>query len=278
MRTVFLYIVLLSFSACIEKTQELDHEDPLLAAVYSQTLRLSDIKPILQTEASHEDSTMYANSLIEKWVRDAILMHEAERNIPADLDIQKMVDDYRSSLILMTYKQKLVQEKLDTAVTKGQLEAYYEQSKNQYVLDEPILKATFLKINKESTEYERLDQLWKNGNYDDLAMEEDNLFDLKLTDDSRWYTWKDINALIPKNFWTWNEVKSKEPRFKSAGNFKYYIKVESFEDKNQIAPLSYIEDQAMKVILHKRQTEILENLMEDLYNKYSKDKNIKINI
>jgi hypothetical protein len=278
LRLGLIYIILLSVIACTEKTEEIDPSDPLLASVYSQNLRLSDIKPILQTEVSQADSTMYAHSLVEKWVRDAILMHEAERNIPADLDIQKMVNDYRSSLILMTYKQKLVQEKLDTMVTQEQLEAYYEQSKNQYMLDEPILRGIFLKIDKESAEYERLDRLWKNSSFEELSAEADNLFELKLTDQSRWYTWKDIKALIPKNFWTWNEIKTKEARFKTSGNFKYFIKVEAYEDKNKIAPLSYIKDQAMKVILHKRQTEILDNLMEDLYNQYSSDKNIKINI
>jgi hypothetical protein len=48
-------------------------------------------------------------------------------------------------------------------------------------------------------------------------------------------------------------------------------------DKNETPPLSYIEDQAKKVILHKRQTELLDKLKEDLYNKYAESNNVKIN-
>lgn len=278
MRLVLVYIIFIFLTSCSEKQSETDPNDPVLASVYDQKLTLSNIKPILQTEGSVADSTLYANALIEKWVRDAIFMHEAERNIPADLDIKKMVDDYRSSLILMTYKQKLVEEKLDTLVTQAQLEEYYEEHKSQYKLDEHILSFIFLKIDKESSDYERLDRMWKNSKFEELAMEDPSFFEFQLTDINRWYTWKDVKALLPKNFWTFQEITSKEPRFKSSGNYKYYIKVEAYEDKNQIAPLSYIKDQATKVILHKRQTELLDNLMEDLYSQYSKNNNVKINI
>lgn len=278
MRLILLHIVLLFFIyACEQKQETQDPNDPLLASVYDQKLYLSDIKPLLQTESSPEDSIQYTHALIEKWSRDAILMHEAERNIPADLDIQKMVNDYRSSLILMTYKQQLVERELDTLVTDAQLSAYYEEHKDQYVLDEPILKCILLKINKNEDQFEQVDKNWKDKKYDEVLNMEARGFDLRLTSDE-WFTWKDINALIPKGFWSYNDLKSKNPKSKSAGNYKYFIKVEEYVDKNKVAPLSYIEDQVTKVILHKRQTELLDNLMENLYEKYANNNNVKINI
>ncbi|WP_235297306.1 peptidylprolyl isomerase [Portibacter marinus] len=277
MRLGIIYIVLLSVTACGVQQDHEDPEDSILASVYDQTLRLSDIQPLLQTESSPEDSLLYANSIVEQWARDAILMHEAERNIPADLDIQKMVNDYRSSLILMTYKQQLVEQELDTTITDAQLESYYEEHKSQYNLDEPILKCFLFKISQETERFEELDKMWKEKEYEKLALVDESNFELKLLDD-QWYTWKDINALIPKNMWSYATLKSKEAKSKSSGDFKYFIKVTEYEDKNNLAPLSYIEDQAKKVILHKRQTELLDQLMENLYEKYSNNNNVKINI
>lgn len=277
MRIVILHIIVFSLLSCNTGKVQEDPSDPVLASVYDQTLHFSEIKPLLQTESSPEDSIQYTRAIIEKWTREAILMHEAERNIPADLDIQKMVNDYRSSLILMTYKQQLVEEKLDTSITQEQLEAYYEEHKSQFKLDEPILKCLLFKLDKSGDRYDELDKMWKDKEYEKMTLVDESFFNLKLTD-TQWYTWKDINALIPKYFWSYSDLKSKEAKSKSSGKFKYFIKVSAYEDKNELAPLSYIEDQAKKVILHKRQTELLDNLMQDLYEKYSSNNNVKINI
>jgi len=272
-----LYIIMLFLLSCGEKRINDDPNDPLLAAVYDQNLYLSDIKPLLQTESSPEDSIQYTHALIEKWVREAILMREAERNIPDDLDIQKMVNDYRSSLILLSYKQELVEEELDTSVTADQMKVYYDEHKSQYKLDEPILQCILYKVDKKHGRYEEINDLWKDKKYEELALLSEEIFEIKLSD-IQWYTWKDIKSLVPRGFWSYGDVKSKDPRSKSSGNYKYYLKVTSYEDKNKIAPLSYIEDQITKIVLHKRQTALLDDLKQELYEKYVSNSNVKINI
>lgn len=271
--------ILLAFSFLGCKPQiEVIENNPILASVYSQKLYLSDIAPLIQTESTPEDSIQYSHAIIEKWVREAILMREAEHNIPADLDIQKMVNDYRSSLILLNYKQKLVHANLDTIITEKQLTEYYEQHKSQYKLDEPILSCVFLKVKKNATQLEEIEKLWSSKKYQDILNVTEEAFEFRLMEEGRWNTWKDIKVLLPKQFWSYNELKSKDPKSKSSGEYKYFIKVMKFEDENKIPPLSYIKDQVQKVILHKRQTELLDQLEEDLYNKYANNNNVKINI
>ena len=272
------FLLLVIITACTEKSVEQKSDDVLLAKVFEKDLYYSDIAPLLQTEVSPEDSIQYTHALIEKWVRDAILMREAESNIPEDLDIQKMVDDYRSSLILMNYQQNLVHSKLDTLVTQSQLETYYERQKSQYKLSEEVMKLMLIKSSQENESFDEIDQLWKEKKYDELNTKSSGTVEFMLTPDNGWYTWIDIKALLPISFWSINEIKGGNSRSKSVGNYKYYIKIEEFVDKNDISPLSYIEDQVKKVILHKRQTEVLDNLIEELYQKYSNNNNVKVNI
>ena len=271
--------MLLTFSLISCKPQiEIIENNPLLASVYTQTLYLSDIAPLIQTESTAEDSIQYTHAIIEKWVREAILMREAERNIPADLDIQKMVSDYRSSLILLNYKQKLVHANLDTTITENQQRKYYEEHKSQYKLDEPILSCIFLKVKKSASQMDKIEELWTNEKYPELIDVDEDAFEFRLMEEGSWNTWKDIKALLPKQFWSYDELKSKVARSKSSEEYKYFIKVMKFEDENKIPPLSYIKDQVQKVILHKRQSELLDQLEEDLYAKYANNNNVKINI
>lgn len=274
---IHIAIVFLVFIACNDSVDQNHEEDPIVASVFDNNLYYSAFQPMLQQEATPEDSIQYARAIIEKWVRDAILMHEAEKNIPADLDIQKMVDDYRSSLILMNYTQNIVHSNLDTFISEGQLNAYYEENKSQFKLEEPVVQCFFTKINEESEELDNVEKLWKDRDYEGLASLDEEIFEIILDNQDQWISWKDINSLIPKSFWSYNEVKDKNVRMKSEGGFKYFLKIYDSVDKNETPPLSYIEDQAKKVILHKRQTELLDKLKEDLYNKYAESNNVKIN-
>lgn len=277
-RIVYILILIVTVVACVEKQEEERLDDVLLASVFEKNLYYSDILPMLQTEVSAEDSIQYSRALIEKWVRDAILMREAELNIPEDLDIQKMVDDYRSSLILMTYKQNLVHSELDTLVTQSQLEGYYEEQKSQYKLSEAVLKLELIKISKDQANIKEVDKLWEDKRFEEINTMENEVFEFILKPENGWFTWVDIKALLPVSFWSINDIKGGNPRNKSTDKYKYFIKVEDFVDKNGISPLSYIEDQVKKVILHKRQTEVLDNLIEELYDNYSNNNNVKVNI
>ncbi len=268
------FSVLLSCNNSVDQNHE---DDPIVASVFDNNLYFSAFQPMLQQEATPEDSIQYARAIIEKWVRDAILMHEAEKNIPADLDIKKMVDDYRSSLILMNYTQSIVHSNLDTFISEGQLNAYYEENKSQFKLEEPVVLCFFTKISEESEDLDKVEDLWKERDYEALADLDEEVFEFILDNQDQWISWKDINSLIPKSFWSYNEVKDKNVRIKSSGGFKYFLKIYDSVDKNETPPLSYIEDQAKKVILHKRQTELLDKLKEDLYEKYSESNNVKIN-
>lgn len=269
---------LIPIISCTPKSDDLETENPILATVFDKNLYISDISPLIQTEATKEDSILYSNSLVEKWVRETVLLYEAEKNIPADLDIKKMVNDYRSSLILMNYQQKLVHEKLDTLVTKKQLEDYFDENSSQYKLSEPIVNCIFLKVEKESKSIKKIESLWKAKKYNEIGEIDIEEFELKLTDENQWYAWKDIKALLPNSLWSFSELKAKDFKSKTSGNYNYYIKVFDYKDENQIPPLSYIEDQITKLILHRRQTDLLNKVTEELYEKYSKNNNIQINI
>lgn len=279
LRPILYIICVIGFLiGCQEKDAPAHPGDRLLASVYGSHLYYSDIEPIIQKETSKEDSIQYSNAIIEKWVRDAILMYEAEKNISKDLDIEKMVDDYRSSLILLNYKQKLVHEQLDTSVSEGELEEYYKEHQAQYKLEEPLIQCVFLKVSKENEKLDEIEDLWDDKKYKEIVAINNAEFEIILMPEFTWYPWKDIKALFPKSMWTYSNIKEKKSMSKSSGKYKYFLNVKNYRDENKISPLSYIEDQIKKVILHKRQTELLDNLEEELYQKYSKSNQIKINI
>ena len=70
-----------------------------LATVFNKSLYPSDIAGLVGKNVSVKDSTFLMNSYIENWAKEQLVIALAEQNIPADLDVNKLVEDYRKSLI-----------------------------------------------------------------------------------------------------------------------------------------------------------------------------------
>ena len=67
----------------------------LLASVYNRSLYLTDIEGMFPENATKQDSQQVINAYVDRWIRDNIIMAEAERNVPKDLNIDELLQKYR---------------------------------------------------------------------------------------------------------------------------------------------------------------------------------------
>jgi len=58
--------------------------------------------------------------------------------------------------------------------------------------------------------------------------------------------------------------------------YKYFLRVIDFVPSGTLPPISYVKDQAKKVILHKRKMELLSDTKEDMYDEALRKNAIKI--
>ena len=68
-----------------------------------------------------EDSLYQVNIQIDQWIRDKLMEQVAERNIASSSEIERMVMDYRASLIMSSYETALLNQRLDKEITHQQL-------------------------------------------------------------------------------------------------------------------------------------------------------------
>ncbi len=82
--------------------------DTVLAQVHKKTLRLSELEGMFPEDATTDDSLIIRQAFIRRWIRETALEYEAERNLPPDLNIDRMVREYRSSLVSSHYEEVLI--------------------------------------------------------------------------------------------------------------------------------------------------------------------------
>jgi hypothetical protein len=271
-------IGLLVFS-CQPAREDSARQQVELAKVYNKTLYLSDLEGIIPGATTSEDSSVIIKAYIERWIRDASMMHEAERNVPKDLNIDKLVRDYRASLIVHNYEKLLIEQYLDSLVNQTELLEFYEKNKEQYRLENPIVRCRFAKIPADADELDKMEKWWESEDNEDfrlLVSYCDTYAAMHLLEDSTWYQWPAIAIQWPDESFNPEKAKLNQTITRKGDTFVYFLKISEVVPAGEVPPLSYAADQAKKVILHKRKMKLLDEKKEEIYERALRKNEIKV--
>jgi hypothetical protein len=259
--------------------KEAETAEKPLATVFGKSLYPSDVAQLVGSGISAKDSTMLVRNYVEIWAKEQLIISIAEQNIPDDLDVNKLVDDYRKSLIRHTYEQKLVEQRLDSVVTNKEIEGYYRTALDQYQLDKTIIQGSFVKVIKEAPEQDSLKIWWQLKNETDpqkIADFSRMYADKFLLEDSVWVSVDYLAAEFPISSLREGSLTRGLSTTTGDKSYNYYIRVNKVVRQGQIAPLSYVEEKIVKVILRKRKFELLDNMIDELYKRELDKKSVMI--
>lgn len=133
MRLVILAIVIsLLLISC---TQSKENEDALVVIVGNKTLAKSDLEENIPSGLSYNDSLLAAEHYVRTWIIDVLMYDIAEKNTGDMAQINRMVENYRKSLVIYHYQEQLINEKLIKKITEQELYEYYESNKTKFRMD-----------------------------------------------------------------------------------------------------------------------------------------------
>ena len=254
--------------ACQPVQNKKDPSNRELARVHNKTLFLSDLEGMIPAETTSEDSALIINAFVERWVREAALMHEAERNVPKDLNIDKLVRDYRASLIRHSYEKILIEQLLDSTVTQAQLETYYESNKEQFPLEADIARSRFVQLPRSAPDLQQFERWWNSDGLEEFQMlvsySNENAT-AQILDDSLWHSLPYLGQLWPggqaelRNLPVGRKISFRDE------NYVYYFQLNDRMREKELAPIGYVDDQLKKVILHQRKMKLLDETRENMY-------------
>ena len=128
MRRIFLFILLImSFlSGCAYFTSS-SPGNSIVAKVGDKILLRKELASALPRGITKADSVNQAKDYIQRWVREELMLKMAEENLSEEQkDVQRELDEYRTSLIIHRYKQQLINQKLDTVLTDTDIRQFYD--------------------------------------------------------------------------------------------------------------------------------------------------------
>ncbi|MEM9918342.1 MAG: hypothetical protein AAF990_09625 [Bacteroidota bacterium] len=276
------YLLFLSLltSQCRPAEEVAEKEDKVLAKVHNKNLYLSELEGLLGDDSSKEDSLLMINAFVERWVRESLLMHEAEKNISKDLNIDQLVRNYRASLVRHNYEKLLVELQLDSIIAPTELNEYYEANKDQYTLESSIARCYLMKVPSQTEGIRDLERWWSRSsnetNFRKILEFASVHAEVYMLEDSSWYKIDDLVKVFPKGKVSFNDVANKKEINFRDGDYQYLMKVFETIRKDKMAPLGYLKNEITRILLHKRKIKLLDDKKEEIYERETRLNNVKI--
>ncbi len=271
------------FLSC-QKTNPVAEKKPepvVLAQVFQYRLTLDDVRDLIQEYTTPEDSIQQVRSLTDHWVRDRLLLVEAEKNFPKEVNMNKLLEDYRQSLVMHFFEQQVIEERLDTVITEDDLLRYYDANKEQHRLESGILRGYYFKIKKPLGRNDKLLQWWKTfpvKNYNEVLTYVGKHARTNWSDSTEWHEMNMIIQLFPEGTLSSSGIRSNRGLVREDGDFIYLLYPLEVYYEQDIAPLSRIRTQAARYIIHQRELELLERIKKEIYDRDIQLDQVKINI
>jgi len=253
-----------------------------IARAYDAYLYAEDLEGIASSGMQKEDSIDRVTRYINNWAKKQILIKNAAENIDFDeADIERKILDYRYSLMAYEYQSFYINTHLDKAVTLEQVEEYYNNNIDNFILKDNIVRGLFVSIPVEAPKTENIPELLK------LQSEEDGE---KLTSYCLSYAtnyqlndsiWMNLHEIIKGTPWSESEdketlISANEYLFAADSLNAYHIKIIDYRKKGEVSPLSFVSKQIEDIIINKRKIELARKLEQDVYTKAQKNNEIEI--
>ncbi len=200
-------------------------QEGILVSIGDSTLTLERVLRRIPAGLTEADSTALFNAIVEQWVSDRLATDVALNNIPDPEGIERMVRQYRTSLVLDRYRRMMVAETAKLP-QEDSLRAYYERYKSEMIIERPIVKGILMILPSDAPDLERVRKWMANAGADDIrrvesyAVAEASQFDNFL---DTWVDFGSIAGRIPHRFGREDEFVAANKDFEIADRGRIYM-------------------------------------------------------
>lgn len=256
-------------------------KEVVLAECYGKYLYESDLKGMVPENATIMDSIQIASNFIDSWIKRQVLVHQAENNLnKEELDLKKQLEEYRNSLVIYAYESQLINQKLDTVVSEDEIEAYYEQNKEDFQLRNTMVRVAYVILNEGCEQKEEFRKLM--GDLDTLLLQsidiQANLYAVKsYLDVDHWMRLDELTDIVPiEIFNTESFLKKNKFVCFDMNEYTYMVRFVDYLLEESISPMEVVRGNIKSVIMEQRKKTLIEKMRTSVYEKAKKERAFEV--
>ena len=231
---------------------------------------------------SKDDSLIKISSFIEAWAKEKVLYDLSMINLSQSkrAEIDELVENYKVDLYINSYKDLIVNSKIDSIVTTEQIDSFYTLNINNFKLNENLVKYRYIKVPNDNININRIRRYIVRINEQDRYFLDSLNFqfaDLKLND-SIWFTERDVISsidFINQNNKSKYFIKNRLFTIEESNYTNFFI-VDDILRSGNIPPISYLYERIKSTIVNQRKLNLLKNLNKEILNDALKSRKYEV--
>lgn len=268
MKTGMLAVLLLA-GGCQEQVNHRGRTP--LAEVEGKFLYREDLLRVMPLGLSVADSAAFAQAYIRNWMEDELLYVNAERNVPDMAEIDRLVDNYRRSLVTHAYQQAMVEQMSLGQITDGEVEAFYNENPQLFVCEEALVRGVYVKVPL-TVKIPNLFKVWYRKT-DTEAVEKLEKFVFRNAVDYDYFydRWLPVGELVDrlpeegaKGALATLLVKEKHLELADTA-FRYFLNLDEVVKVGEVKPLECVDAEIREILANQQKTRFVNQLKKELY-------------
>lgn len=238
-----------------------------VARVGKKELSINEIQEATPAGLSGEDSISFSKLYIDKWLIRQLKLEEADRLFSSsEDDIERLVEDYRQSLLMRKVDQYHIDEQMSEDFSDKDIADYYNTHKADFTLDRTLVKGRIIRFDNNYRQRNNLKEQMKKSATSSSADKaltdicEKNNF-LVIDSRTEWINLHDFLAYLPiartednnKILDTMGVQEMKDD------DSRYYFEITSVCRKGNVAPLEIVSDNIRRILITRRRSDIVKS-------------------
>lgn len=269
-------------TGCEYFQQKVESEKVPIAQANDAVLYLEDLEGLVPNGMDSNDSITRTEGYIQNWVRKQLMISRALNEIQFnEADIDRKVLDYRYSLIVHEFEKYYIKSHLDPEISEEEIQQYYEEKSENFVLKQNIIKCLFAEIPKDApglNNFRRNIRGYPNAVLEDITSYCFQYATKSFTDEGVWINFDEVANVTPLK-----EVKN-QVQFLESSTYSetsdeesvYFLRILEYKISDEQSPLEFIRDDIESILVNKRKIALKKELEDAIYEEAKKNESFEV--
>lgn len=280
-KRLFLLLAVVLVTACEGLFNTKEEKEPI-ARVGDNYLYKNDVAAMMRNDISAQDSAFFVANYINTWAAKQLLLSKAKINLAEDKlsEYDRLVADYKTDLYTRAYIDALVQQSSDTSISESQLRDFYDKEKENFRVDEKLLRLRFVALPNQFLDKEVVVEKLRRFEPEDKLYLDSIAVQFKKIhlNDSIWVSAsRVIEEIPPLKHQNLDRHLKKSQFFELQDSLGVYLgKVTDELEVNEVAPISYITPKIKQILLNRRRLNYIRRLETEIIDEAIKKNEFEV--
>lgn len=241
-----------------------------------------EIPDQVKNSLSSADSIAYVQNYINKWAKRELIFQKAEENLSPEMkiEIENHLEQTKIDLVVYEYQQMLMLQKMDTVISREELEKYYSENQNNFILSSNIVKAVFIRLPVETPELWKIKMLARSNKQSDFQELESRCYQFAERFDDfneEWITLDKLAIDLNEDIGDQEVFLKRNSYYETTDSASVsLVTINDYRLRGSIAPYEYVKDDIKRIIWNNRRIDFIQSLEQGIYNDALRNNDFKV--